>query len=480
MNVIQNQIYCFIPFYLDNALESHPGELWVEQKPYLDSDAMYPYMGTGSRMHSVYALNFAGNASLSKFMRQTSYVRGAGGNHVSVVVNLLNVNTNSWRTPRLVVTNDGEVGVLIIPLTVSCADAGESLTDDMVCAFVNRLQKYDSTQVPVFEYRLKNNNSTIQDNIDADLRLKHRDMPHTWTIATLADFLLAPLKGRISMFKPFRAHILTELLASGSDNGPHLLSDRDKISLLRITHCQNARYHTLLDDRTTRVIMPVFGNSYAGVSAEGACCMQILQHDEADSYLEKYPAGTFQSRFMWLYVNAFVQRHALLNIDRQLADAVANVSESGPMTKEDCFNATVPKLCAIRLCGAFSNVSAYSHINALNSFLSKNLGVTDLYAELDEKLHSIDTWIKLIEAQRQNEAARIMKSETEKRQKFENFLQTGGVILAILALLYGIPQSITALNDAWRGSLWGWTLICLVPAIIGMTCLIILMKRSRR
>ena len=89
-----------------------------------------------------------------------------------------------------------------------------------------------------------------------------------------------------------------------------------------------------------------------------------------------------------------------------------------------------------------------------------------LYRELDEKLRAIDTWIKL--------------NDAVGRERFERFVQVGGVILAVLALLYGIPQAITAAEQAYEQSMWGWTLVCVIPAIVAMAWLIYQLIKSRR
>ena len=479
MKVLQNQIYCLIPFYFDKLQETVAGELWKEQAPCIDSDAMYPYMSLGSRSNKVYALNPAGKADIAKFMTQTSFVRNMGKQSQALAVNIMNAGQKSWRTPRLLLSGDGETGTLILPLTISAAFPGELLPLDTVCDFVNKLHKYDSTQTLVFEYRTKNGNTIVQDQLDSVLGLTHKGQDHTWTIGSLSNLLLGSMLGDITMFKPFRAHILTQVLVDDDEGRAHVFTEDDKIALLRITHCQNSRYHTVLDERSAETILSLFANIHVGISVEGACCMQVIQHDDGDAFLTSYANGPFQSRFMWLYINAFVQRHMLLNVDRQLADAAAFINGKVSIGEEH-FHNTVSKLCAMRLRGLFANVSAYSHINAQNDFVLRKLDIFKLYAELNDKLQSIDTWLKLVEAQQQNEAAELLKQESEKRHKFEKFLQEGAMIVAILALLYGIPQCITALNDTWRDSLWGWSIICTVPAIIGMAWLIFLMVKSRR
>lgn len=479
MNIAKNQIYCMMPFYFDEPISVDPGGVWRPVDVRLDKDAMYPFMYTGTRMNRIYGID--ADNDLRKFFQQTSEVgeeTGDGGSRIAC--NLMNKANSPWLSPRLVISNGGEVGLLILSLSISEKNSdGSPLTGEQVCDFVNRLQKYDSGQTPVFTYRVKGGVHILQDKLDEALGLCFDGRPNTWTIGTLTDLLLRPISDRITMFKPFRCHILTYLLAEGNPAGPYVLSDEDRRMFMRIVHCQNRRYHVMLGDRFDNCVMQPFENIYEGVSVEGSCVMGVLQHSSGDGFLESYGVGTFQSRFMWKYINAMMQRHALLDVDRRIAYAASNLDKAGSDTDMQ-FSQSLRSICAMRLTGVFTSISAYSHINERYEFLLRNFGIKDLYAELDEKLRTIDSWLKLVEARQNAESIRLQEEAAAKRAKFERFVQTGGVILAVLALLYGIPQAITAIHDTVRKGLWLWSVICLVPAITGFLWLIIAMNNSRK
>ena len=478
MDITENQIYCMMPFYFDEPMSVDPGGVWMPVEARLDKDAMYTFMYTGTRMNRIYGIDTDSN--LRKFFQQTSEVGeidGDSGRRISC--NLMNNPNTPWRAPRLVISHGGDVGMLVIPLSMSGTNSdGSPLTGDQVCDFVNRLQKYDSGQTPVFTYRVKGGVHILQDKLDEALGLCFDGRPNTWTIGALTDLLLKPISDRITMFKPFRCHILTYLLSEGSPAGPYVLSDEDRRMFMRIVHCQNRRYHVMLGDCFDRCVMHPFENIYEGISVEGSCVMGVLQHSSGDKFLESHGTGTFQSRFMWMYINAVMQRHALLDVDRRIADAAGNLDGSG-CDSDMQFSQSLRRICAMRLTGVFTSISAYSHINERYVFLLRNLGVKDLYDELDEKLRTIDSWLKLVEARQNAESIRLQEEAAAKRAKFERFVQTGGVILAVLALLYGIPQAVTAMHDTVRNGLWLWSVICLVPAITGLIWLIIAMNNSR-
>ncbi len=476
MKIQENQIYCLIPFYLDTPLTDHPGGAWIPLEPKYDKDAMYPFMQTGSRINRVYGLNPEGD--LRKFFQQTSVVADTDGGELEL--NMLNNAGSPWRGPRLVISRGGETGLLSLPVSLVCRSTeGTPLTGAQVCEFVNRLQKYDSGQAPVFSYRIKGNVHILQDRLDSALGLCRDGQPHTWTLGALIELLLGPLGERATMFKPYRCHILTYLLAEGSDAGTYSLTDEDRRLLLRITHCQNRRYHVTLDTANTSCLTRTFENIYTGVSVEGSCVLGVVQHSEGDRFLEAYGSGTFQTRFMWMYINAMMQRHSLLDMDRRIA-ALAEHLDSSDAEADRRFADSMRRICGMRLTGMFTSISAYSHINALYGFLLHNLGVEALYAELDEKLRAIDSWLKLVEARQNAEVMRMQQAEAAGREKFERFVQTGGVILAVMALLYGIPQAVTSLRDTCEQRLWVWSLICLLPAVAGMIWLIAAMLKSRK
>ena len=252
MKILQNQIYCVIPFYFTTPFAGEMPQPWVKDTPAFDTDAMYPFMHAGSSANSIYRLDLDANPDLRKFFSQTSLLMPDG----QLAVNLP-ADKKNWLTPRLVVSASGEVGLLSIPMTVG---GGREVEADTVRDFVNRIQKYDSHQVPVFAYRTKGDITTAQDRRDASLGLCHKGQPHTWTIATLSELLLRPVRDAICMFKPYRAHVLTDILADSPADPSYTIGDDEARLLLRLMHCQNGRYHVDLDKMADGTVMRTFEN----------------------------------------------------------------------------------------------------------------------------------------------------------------------------------------------------------------------------
>lgn len=450
MKITRNQIYCIIPFYLDGPAAPQ-GPLWTADTPVLDRTAMYDFLDVSSTAMDVYRIDFERNADLRKFWQRES--RCGDGCRMR----LTNQNPRSWRTPRLVMSRRSDAGMLCIPVEI----AGECGIDD-VADFVNRFHKYDSTQAPVMEYVTTGRDTPLLDRLDSALGLARPGRPHSWTLGGVVDMLLSPLGPGLHPFEPYRAHMLTYVLGEGCADGP---DEALKTAMLRLIHCHNKRYSPLPEAFDRGAVMQTFRNVYLGAADEGACMLGILKGDDSDGYMRSYHDTTFQSRMMWIYLLALMQRHVLLDVDRRIAASVPP-SQTPSRQAADDFRRRVADTCSSRLTGFFTSISAYSHINDIYRFLTDRLGVAALYRELDEKLRAIDTWIKL--------------NDAVGRERFERFVQVGGVILAVLALLYGIPQAITAAEQAYEQSMWGWTLVCVIPAIVAMAWLIYQLIKSRR
>ena len=450
MKIARNQIYCFIPFYLDAPADLQ-GSLWTAAAPVYDRAAMYGFLDVSSAAMDIYRIDFKRNTDLRDFWQRES-VTPYGSR-----MRLTNQSTTSWRTPRLVMSHGGSTGMLCIPVELTdCQDI------TAVVEFVNRFHKYDSTQAPVMEYISNGRDSVMLDRLDSALGMAREGRPHTWSLGPVVSRLLAPLGDGLHTFEPYRAHMLTYVLAEDCPDG---LDEAVKAQLLRLVHCHNARYSPLPDAFDRGTMMQTFQNIYVGAADEGGCMLGLVKGDDSDAYMRQYHDTTFQSRFMWIYILALMQRHTLLDIDRRIAASVPGPDAPSRRAADD-FRRRVAYTSSTGLTGFFTSISAYSHINRLYRFLTGRFGVGALYRELDDKLRAIDTWLEL------NAAAG--------RERFERFVQMGGVILAVLALLYGIPQAITAAREAYSDGLWGWTLICIIPAIIAIIWLICLMIRSRK
>lgn len=444
MKIETNQIYCIIPFYAAEGAIGVGGTLWKKQAPKIEEDAFYDFIKVGANTPDVYAPDFGSkvNAPLHRFFERTFTAAIGRGNPRRMRVKLLNEGAKSWRGPRLIVSRSGHVGLLSIALELpEAADVAD------IVGFNYAFHKYDSGQMPVL---------TAEGHFDAALGLNHEDAPDTWTLAALVRLLTADC-GACRMFTPMRAHMLTYLL--GSDT-PLPLNTNVEDAMLRLMHCHDEKYTPVPGAFASGCVMRTFANIYTGACAEGACVLGVLKGDGSDGFMRNYPNANFQTRFLWLYFTALLRRHTLLDTDRRLAAADVDSIQADALARLN-----VADVCASRLSGSFASVSTYSHINDIYSFLTRCFSIDALYAEISDKLQVVDTWLKLRDA--------------ERRERFERFVQVGGMVFAALALLYGIPQAITAISDTVKGGYYLLALLCVLPAIAGFIWILCLLRKRK-
>lgn len=428
MKIEINREYCIIPFRYDRAQFVSRG-IWAEHSPSLDRDALYDFVDMGKQSMRIYGLDFNRCDRFSKFCQKKSVVALDGGD---VYFRIVNDKANSWRTPRLVLSQSADVGFLWLPVEI----AGNPTLAEVI-NFNYRFQKFDSGRGKTFVC----NGSE-------------------WRLSDVISWMLAPLGDGVKMFEGYRAHIFTYLLVDGVQN----LDDKGlRGDILNLVHGRNSRYSSLDDEFDEGTMLRTFKNIYMGSSVEGGCMIGLLKHDDSDGFMRSYHDTTFQSRFLWIYILAYMQRYVLLDIDSSIAGAAPTGNSMSP-TEADDFRHRVAATCSARLSGFFSTISPYLHLDKIYSFLSSSFGLPALYRELDDKLRIFDTWLELASAERSS--------------RFERFVKVGGVLLAVLSILYAVPQTISAVRQAYDESLWGWTIISAVPAVVAIIWIVWMHRKS--
>lgn len=458
-----NQIYCVIPFYAKESMT--PASLWKPSAPKIKDEVFYDYIKEGKEAMKVYGIDFVANPLWGKFFnrelvavdKKKATQPDAEPQEGATPFRMLGDGGDNWMTPRLILSGRGYTGMLVLPVRISGTPSMEQVVD-----FVNRFHKYSSGQGQVFRYIRKEGDGPIVEEIDS-LGLGYRKRkggettPGTWILAALIKALLAPL-GEVIHFNSYRAHMFSYLLLDGAPAGESL---DFRCGMLRLIHRQTSRYAVLPGDFDT-IVMQTFRNIYFGVDVEGGAMVQWLKQDESDTFFRDYAKGSLQGNFLWIYFISLMQRYTLLDIDRRLGEATP--TEGMPTrAAAAAFRKSVARTCEARLGGSFTTVSGMAHVNRLYSFITERLDVKALYKELDDKLETIDTWLEL--------------TASENRERFERFIQIGGVVLAVLAILYGMPQAVTATADVWDKSMWILSLIWTIPCLLGAIIIYLLRKK---
>lgn len=450
MKIAANQIYFIIPLYAECGDLNFDDSLWEANSPRLDDSALYSFVDSGRNALCIYRLKAEGksNVILQKFLRRTSTIEIRHGVKREVKVRVLNDNRETWCTPRLVLAQSRRVGLLSIPMEVIGPQDVADIVD-----FNYAFHKFDSGQGRVLT--LTGNESQLLKDIDSHLGLRPGDIPYTWTLAKLVNLLLAD-SGKYREFTPRHAHVFTYISA---EDASLPLSQDDRDTFLRLMHCQNSKYLPVGDAFNSESVKQTFANIFTGISVEGGCMLGLLTGTSGDSFIAQFPSDQLQNRYLWLYFMALMQRHTLLNVDRTLA------AESIEEFSDEKINLNIARICRSRLKGFFTSISSYSHINDVYTYFNRSLGVDRLYDEITGKLQVIDTWLKA--------------ESTRRQARFEQFIKECGVVMAVLALLYGVPQALTATSDAYAHGLWPWAWLSLLPAVAGLIWIIVFMIRRK-
>lgn len=438
MKIQNNHIYCIIPFYITKkSWLPNPG-IWLPDSPKLDQHAIYSFIEGHDSGMTVYRIDPDRCLSLLKLWRCTSEIN-IGDSTLSVRL----LNERNWLTPRLAISRSRRVGFLSIPLSVD----SPASADDIV-RFVNIFHKYDSGQGRRLSLSVKH--SAPRAELAAALGYLPDDWDASWTLRDLIACLL-PDPDALTPFTPHRAIMFTRLTAA---EGTPLVLDADaQNTILRLMHCHDAKYLPVPDAFRAEGVTQTFANMYTGIASEGACILSILSGTPADYFQRDFPTGNFQTRYLWLYFIALMQRLILLDIERTLAHRDA--ARFSDRSQREILS----HICHTRVTGFFSSLSPYSHLNSLYAYFIDALGVRDLYDDVDTKLRLIDT---------------------SRHARFEQFVKLCGVVLALLALLYGLPQSLMAVHDAGdKAPLWLWAWLSMIPAAIGFLWILLFMLRKK-
>lgn len=261
MNIEINRQYCIIPFRYDRSAFVKR-DMWIEQTPTLDRDALYDFVETGRQSMRIYALDFNRCDRFSKFCKKQTSVMSVNGRETRFRV--VNSNGKSWLTPRLVLSQSASVGLLWLPVEI----AGNPTLGEVI-DFNYAFQKFDSGQGKKF---ICNEGE--------------------WCLADLVNWLLAPLGDGLRLFEGYRAHIFTYLLVDGVDDLDTMRGD-----ILNLVHGRNSRYASIDDEFDNGTMLQTFKNMYVGSSVEGGCMIGLLKHDDSDGFMRNYPNTTFREPF---------------------------------------------------------------------------------------------------------------------------------------------------------------------------------------
>ncbi len=295
------------------------------------------------------------------------------------------------------------------------------------------------------------------------------------------------------LFNTQRAHVFN-YFSTVKNNADCHLTEKDKQNIILFTRCENTKYEVLLDEfENSGSYTSTFKNIYMGGSTEGACLYTLQSGGKADPFIKQFALSQLQHRYLWLYSLALMQRHSLLQM-------VAWISKADPtdLTKSDEFYQNYEHFCQTKNHGYFINISPYAHHNKFYKFCLENLDVCNLYAEVEDKMRTIDSYLQMRNNQlleerkkireqekaereeQQRIATEMREQEKAEREKQQDRIATIALWVSIFAALITAPETMHALICMTQLSLLACFFITIAFITIFILIIWLIWKKSIR
>ena len=220
-----------------------------------------------------------------------------------------------------------------------------------------------------------------------EFEMSGNELSLTFKISQLVSRLLKDVKN-YQFVNNTSYHLFTYFQTVGDNNVVSELSNDQKDDIVRIFRKQNKNFHVAGYNYKEHVIQ-LFGNIYVASSHEGGCMMVV---SDGQQFFNNYLEDVFQERFLWLYILAFIQRVALINIQKELAEK--DVFDDVQGLSLDDLRIETQRLINMKVNTSFSLVSDYSQHNLFYLFCKEKLGVNDLFDDINDKMKQIDSLLE--------------------------------------------------------------------------------------
>ena len=205
-----------------------------------------------------------------------------------------------------------------------------------------------------------------------------------WSFLNLRDVLISDIKVDLQFFNTTRQHIFTYYQVE--EVNEDTLGD-----FIRIVRGENGKYMVPEEDLvySNRYIQS-FKNIYMGSSVEGGAIMMVAPPSTSHEFIKNFHSASLSKRYLWIYLLAFMQRHSLLNLISELTHVDGADAKSGIRN----LNRKIEKFSAIKVNTCFTDVSDFTQHNQFYKFCMKNLGVSEHYKEVEDKMDVLHSIIK--------------------------------------------------------------------------------------
>lgn len=275
----------------------------------------------------------------------------------------------------------------------------------------------------------------------------------TWTMPALVSSLLQGLGLPVTPFSAMRPHLFTYCQTHESNDGALRLTWRRLLpAVVRLSRCQSQGF--MLDPSRPEVqncCLPIFANISVASSVEGTAMMAV-PHEVNRRFIDHMHL-TVRLRYVWIYILAVLQRYAMLNLNRALAQ------DEAAMSKEQLRHAYDVMRKVLLHCH-YSDISSYTHHTQFYRHCCRCLHVDDAYHEASQKTALLSQTI----SQRAQEDA-------DERQRDLN------IVVAILAVSQ-VGDAIFGLVNCEPGDNTFWPIASMVISAALIVAILIIPQKE--
>lgn len=420
MKLEQSATFLMIPFYIKSSSEIPHNALWCRREMVIEKGFLYPHVQNvlqssvlkkketkkSDKPDDYLIYSIREDSDFNRLFGSETICTRAINSKPSFSFEFF-MSHKKLLSPKLIICTDVNVGMLILPIHMK-----DISTDDLI-AFNYAIQKAndkeltwlflkEESDIAGFEASIskivdedKRNRQTgicqlrrealvrKEKDIDSFLHINRKEgEPFLFSIPQLVSSLLSCIKG-CELVNDTRYHLFTYLQADNSESSETSQSMVD--DFIRICRSLNKNYQVADDDRH-EAVMQLFANIFVGSSVEGSAMMMISNDS---SFQRDYLTDTFQDRYLWLYILAFMQRISLVIMHKELSLKGLCEEKTETMSLKE-LRSEVRRLINMRVNTFFTDVSDYSQHNQFYQFCKSRLGVDRLFDELNDKMKQID------------------------------------------------------------------------------------------
>lgn len=466
MKIEKTATIMMIPFYLESSdlkSISSPESLWSVQEMKIEEGFLYPHVQQflqssvlgmkSSRKNDCFIYSLKSDVISDRFFHETFSI----DSEEPIKFNFY-ADTDKLLSPKLIICPDMRSGMLMFSFRL----IGDSDLEKLM-SFNHAIQNngeglipkvFLRTKTPSGEYKSVQTTSLKKIINDYDQHFKFglngEELSLTFEISRLVSRLLEDVND-FQFYDTNSYHLFTYFQTEDVDVKKTEFNNELKDDIVRICRKQDKSFY-VADYNYNEHIIQLFGNILIGASHEGGCMMVM---PDGHQFFMNYMEDVFQERFLWLYILAFLQRMALVNLQKELAEK--DVFDDVQGMSLDNLRKETQRLINMKVNTSFSLVSDYSQHNLFYLFCKEKLGVNDLFDDINDKMKQIDSLLE---------------------QKSDRVRERNQGLMSIVILLFALCS---AANDATDQLVkmfdWNVTITAIITSIV-ISIIFVIIARS--